>query len=452
MINTDIVVKKIKENEQNFIVNKNLFDILEGQLFDKIDLALKDTYISDRAYNIARKQIAPINIISQMVSKLSKIYSTPVMRTTDNAIDQELMDYYVDEMNFDAMMAEANRFFNAMKSAAVEPYIDEAKPRLRVMSPHQFVPISKDLVNPTKMTEFVKFMDKEIVFVYSNDQFVAMDKDGKLLPQYMAENEGVNPLGILPQTYINKSKHLLVPYADKDLLQNGIICNVKIANLMYAIQYQTNSIIYGIDLDVEKLELNPDNFWDLHTSDDGKKPEIGMIKPEVDIEEVLSFIEKIIEKFLNSRNLRAEGTLDASASGVALEIKNIDTTDDRKEQIVYFTNVEQEFWKKMKVIHNYWADAGLVEERRRFSETFNPSITFASPKPIESQTDVVARIVVLLDKGLVTKSMALNEIYPNKSQEEIDDLIKEIEENEIIKVENFAGETTKDQNFDRPEI
>jgi hypothetical protein len=452
MIDTEEIVKKIKNNEANYVVNKNLFDILEGQLLDKIDMALKDSYISNRAYNIARKQIAPINIINQMVSKLSKIYSTPVTRTAENPTDQELMDYYVNEMQFDSMMAEANRFYNGMKSSAVEPYLDESKPRLRVLPPHQFLPISTDIVSPTKMNEFVKYMGDDVFFVYSEDEFKAIDKEGKELPQYMIENEGENPFGILTQVYINKSKHMLIPHADKDLLQIGLIVNIKLANLMYAIQYQTNSIIYGIDLDISKLELNPDNFWSLYTTDDGKKPEIGMIKPEVNIVEVLSMLGQVTEQFLNSRNLRSNATSDVSSSGVALQIKNIDTTDDRKEQIVYFSSVEDRLWQTIKVMHNYWADAGLVEERRKFSEDFKPSITFASPKPIESQSEIVARNKELIDMGLITKSLAMNEIYPNKSQEEIDQLLKEIEDSNIIKVENIASETPEIQNIDRSEI
>jgi len=447
-INVSELVEQIKQNEESTTVNKNIFDILEGQLYNKVDVALRDSYVSDRAYKIARKQIAPINVISQMVSKLSKIYSTPVVRTTDNSTDQELMDYYITEMGFDSAMSDANKFYNAMKSTAIEPYLDDSKPRLRVIPPHQFIPYSTDIVNPTKMDIFVKLMgrknDVNIYFVYTATEFVAMDGNGNILSEYMQENEGENPYGILPQTYVNKSRHLLTPYPDKDLLQFGIIINVKLANLMYAIQFQTNSIIYGIDLDVVNLELNPDTFWDLHTSDDGKKPEIGMIKPEVDIEQVLGLIDQTTEKFLNSRNLKGNSaSAEASASGVALQIKNIDTTDDRKEQIVYFTSVEKDLWDRIKVLHNYWADAGLVEDRRRFTDTFEPSITFASPKPIESQMDIVNRNKELLAIGLITKELAMREIYPNKSQEEIEKLLEEINEEETIKVEGFASETSE---------
>jgi hypothetical protein len=64
----------------------------------------------------------------------------------------------------------------------------------------------------------------------------------------------------------------------------------------------------------------------------------------------------------------------------------------------------------------------------------------------------VARNKELIDMGLITKSLAMNEIYPNKSQEEIDQLLKEIEDSNIIKVENIASETPEIQNIDRSEI
>jgi len=441
MIDIDLVLKKIKDNQENFVVNKMLFDILEGQLFDKVDNALRNSYISTRAYKVASRQIAPINIIAQITNKLSKIYSTGVARVASNQTDQEIMDYYVSEMNLDANMSEANRFYNTMKSSAVEPYLNNRNPKVRVIAPHQFIPISFNVTTPNEMDGFVKIINEDLMFIYTNEKFIAINGNGEKINEYSQDE--INPYGVVPQTYINKSKHLLIPYADKDLLQMGLIVNIKLANLMYAVQYQTNSIIYGIDLNIEKLELNPDNFWDLHTSGDGKKPEIGMIKPEVDIDQVLTLIENVIEKFLNSRNLRGNGVAEVSTSGIALQIKNIDTTEDRKEQITYFTNVEKELWQKIKVMHNYWADAGLIDEPRKFSNEFDPMISFAPPHPIETRSEVVLRTKDLLQLGLITKQMALTEIFPNKGQNEIEEMLKQLEQSEIIRVENFANETSE---------
>ncbi len=206
--------------------------------------------------------------------------------------------------------------------------------------------------------------------------------------------------------------------------------------------------MYTIDVNVEQIELNPNSFTALYTTEEGKKPEIGVIKPEVDIDQVSAYLDKLTEQFLNSRNLKGSNSgTDSAVSGVALQIKNIDTTDDRKEQIVYFTDVEKELWDKIKIMHNYWADAGLIDEPRKFSEEFKPSITFAAPKPIESQMEIVTRNKELLDAGLVTKELAMQEIYPEKDQEEIEKLLEEIEEQEVIKFEESKDNEDPKQFF-----
>lgn len=439
-INIDDILEHIDNNRDFLLTNQELFDVLEGDLLSKIDRALRKQLLSDRAYAAARRRIPPINIIKRMVDKLSKIYASPVIRIAENTVDQEIMDFYINEMQVDTYFGDSTRFFNSMRNSLLEPYIEDELPRLRVVPSHHFLPYSDDITNPNKMTHLIKMMGNidgvESFFVYTANEFVAFNSDGIKLNKFMEENDGLNPFGIITQTYVNKSRHLLIPKADKDLLQMGILIPLILSDLNFAVEFMSHSIIYGIDIDADNLELNPNAFWDLKSDSEGKKPEIGQIKPEVDISEVLELVEMQMAKWLESRNIRPMGagklSSDNASSGVSLMIKEIDTTDDRKEQIKYYQEAEKVFWQKIKIIHNKWVDSGEVKEKRKFSEAFMPSIVFSKPIPIETQEQIILRQEKLLELNLTTKRIALREIYPDRREDEIDSMLEEISQEGVF--------------------
>ncbi len=437
-IDRRVILDYIEENRNFLITNEQLFDVLEGELLSKIDKELREQLLSNKAYEAARRRIPTINIIKRIIDKLSKIYSTPVSRDAENPVDQEIMDFYINEMQVDTYFGDSNRFFNSMRNTLVEPFLDGDLPRMRVIPSHQFLPFSDDPIDPNRMTHLIKFMGEidgsEAFFVYTADEFLAFNEQGKTLNQFMKENEGINPFGIIFQTYINKSRHLLVPKADKDLLQMGILIPLILTDLNFAVEFMSHSIIFGIDLDSDNLELNPNAFWDLKSDSEGNKPEIGQIKPQVDIPQVVELVEFLLVRWMESRNIRPMGAgrvgADNASSGISLMIKEVDTTDDRKEQIRFYQEAEKVFWQNIKVMHNTWVEAGLIKEKRKFSDEFDPVIVFPKPVPLETLDDIIARHEKLFDLGLTTKRLALRDIFPDRKEEEIEEMLKEIEEAE----------------------
>ena len=443
------ILKHIEANENFTAVNKEIFDILEGDLYDKVVVALRKQLISDKAYESARRRVAPINIAKRIVDKLSKIYSTPVIREADNPTDQEIMDFYVKEMKLDVVFGDSNRFFNGTRATSIDPFLEDNKPRARVVPTHQFLPYSSNLLKPNVMDVYIKFMgerdNKQIYFLYSNEEFLAINSEGNPLPEFMAGNEGENPFKVIPQTYINRSNHLLVPKADKGMLQMAILIPLILTDLNFAVEYMSHSIIWGANLDVSNLELNPNAFWDLGETEDGKKPEVGQITPTVDIDQVLNLVKQEVDMWLESKNIKAgTGSAKVAEAGVALMIREADTTDDRKEQIIHYTAAEKDFWQRMKVIHNYWAETQQVSETRKFSDDFEPVIIFASPRPIESQMDVIKRHKELQNMDLNTKKMALTEIFPERKEGDIETILEEIKKEKPLGG-LFGGETPKIQ-------
>lgn len=445
---------------KNYLLHqKKIFDILEGDLLTEVLTRLREMLISDRAFGSAKQQVAPINLLRRIIEKLSKVYALPPERKATPESNQGLVDYYVDQFELNTHLAEVNRFFNASKYASFEPYMsnrrDEAN--LRVVLPHQHLVYSDDMEDPTYPTIFIKIMgtkqketmdaryknkskvkEVEYYFAYSEDEFIAFDSDGEVLQDFTNEVDGINPFGVIPQTYVNRSRHLLMPVIDSDTLQMSTLIPILLTNLNFAVHFLSYSIIYGIDVDAENLEINPNAFWLLKSDENGQSPQIGTIKPDVDVDKVLNLIHETVASWLETRNIRVSSggrlSADNAVSGVSLMIKEMDTTVDRREQTRFFIEAEKEFWNKMKSIHNYWVDSGSVSGMPKFTEDFEIDITFPEPKPIEDQTEIINRASTLLRERLITKKKALMMVFPELSETAIDEMLLELEEEDSIEL------------------
>lgn len=398
--------------------NKEIFEILEGELLPKVKQNLKKQVVSDRAYRVAENFIPPINIIKRLTDKLSSVYVDPPKRMTENSSDQILLDYYEEEINLG--MSEANRFFNSMKSCAIEFYLEDM-PKVRTISGHLCLARGTSSVNPLRMTEFIKFVEKKS-YVYSDDGLVILDEN------YNKIQSQENPLGIIPQVYLARSRNLLVPKSDSDLLQMGLLLPSMIANLNYAAHMQSHSIIYGINVDSENLELNPDSFWNLTSTIGGDVPSIGTIKPTVDTAEVWNSIYSQLQMWFETRGIRAgESTNQSSLSGIAMMIKEMDVTSDIKYQLSFFKKYEYELLEKLKIQHNYWVDAGLVD-MPRFSESFMPQVEFQELKSYEDKDKIIDREIKMLNNLLTSRKRARQVIHSALDADQLIELEAEINE------------------------
>lgn len=450
-------VKKYVDSNANFIKhNEKIFEIIEGDLLDKIKQKLSKIIRSPRAYQNTIELIPPINILRQVNNKLSTIYVDPPERKSENSKDQFLIEYYEQEADLNNVFNEANRFFNSQKVASIDPFVENGDARLRALSGHQFIAYSDDVVNRTKMTDFIKFIgkvgDEEIFFVYSDNSFKAVNQYGNLKPEFLDGNMGENPYGIIPQTYIKKSRNLLVPLIDSDVYEMSLLLPIMWASINYGINYQAHSVMYGIDVDDQNIEMNPDTFLSFKSDPNSNtKPEIGYMKPQIEIEAVDNHILDLFNAWLESMNIRpgeATGNSTSSLSGVALAIKEMDTTLNRKSQISYFKDFEDDFWYRQSKVHNYWVDTGRIKNIPKFSDGFKPTITFPEISISEDADAVVAREEKKYKSGLTTLKKALEAIHKGLSEKEIDQLILDIKSENTIEIPSTNEQGIEEnQNF-----
>lgn len=450
-----VLVNYVKENAEYLKHNKILFDIYEGDLNKYVEADLQEQ-LSPKAFSVAKHRIAPINILRRIVDKLSKIYVKSPRRKAlvngeESEKDQALLDWYCQKMQCDVYWNIANELFNLSKTVSVEPFVDKGIPRIRAIPNDRFLYFSDDMNDPTKPTAWIKSMgaiydekqrkNKAVFYVYTDEKFVPITEDGVVLTGLLndLENpEGTNPFGKIPSVYVNKSFHCITPPIDSDVLKMTKLIPVLLSDLNYAVMMQAFSIIYGIDVDQENLVLAPNVFWNLKSDKTSStKPEIGTIKPEVDITQVMEFIKAQLILWLNSKNIRPGSVGDLSAesmsSGISKIVEEMDTFEDRQKQVQYFQKAEQDFWTLIaKNMHPYWRSQNMIDTNLDFSPNVEIVVEFAEQLPLADRSKLIDDAIKELDKALTTKKRAVHMINPDMSITEVEELIAEIdEENEI---------------------
>lgn len=439
------ILEFIKSKQSFLDFNETIFNILEGDLITYVKLSLKQQLLSENAYNSAKEGISPINIIKKVTDKLTKLYASPVKRQAlingePSQKNQEVIDWYVDNLKINKYMNNFNYFINSTKMSLIEPFTDKNdKPKIRVIPSHQFLVWSDDPIEPNIPTVLIKLMGKkrfndkelDVYFLYSDDEFVAVNSDGDIIDQYMEENNGVNIYGIIPATYGNVSDYQLMPTPDTDLFQIGILIPLMFTHSNDAIKYMSYSIVYGIDVDSENLERNPNVFW-VFKSDENRTPHVGQIKPEVDTTKVIENIMVQLDAWLETKGIKVSSAgrvrTDNSLSGVSMMIKEMDTIQALKNQINILEETENKFWRMMAVVHNTWVINGIVKGLPLMDEDITVNVEYELPRPIESEDEKLERAIKAKTNMMATTRDAISIWKPKLTDEELDKKIEELEE------------------------
>lgn len=440
----ELIIETYKRNKKLFHHNHILKEIYEGNLKEYIDQDLYEN-MALQAYLNMRDRIAPINILTKIVDKMSTIYNVPPVRKIANGTDQdsELLSWYEDILDINTSMNDGTELFNLSKSHLIQPFAHNGLPRIRQIANDSFFVISTDKIDPLTPTHIITFdadsedPSKVKFYAYSNDSFAVFNLDGELDLYEMAQSQnedGINPLLTLPFIYSNQSRFNLLPRPDSDVLTMTKLLPILLSDLNYAVKFQAFSIIYGIDVDDQNLKMAPNTFWHFKSDPTTQtKPEIGTIKPQVDISETLTLIQSQLALWLNSKGIRpgSVGKLeqDSFASGISKIVDEMDTMEYRQKLVDHYSMVERNFWDLiMHTMHPYWVATGQVENRALFSPQASVNIHYTLQLPAQSKQDILAEIKQELDMGLTTVRRALKTIHPLMTDEEIDKLLMEIEE------------------------
>ncbi len=445
--------------------NLELFEIYEGNLL-KYLLQDLQAQLNQRAFDQIKHRVSPINVMRRLISKLSKIYAKPPQRTIVNGTDadQALLDWYVTTMDVNVVMGLANEYFNLFKNTLVEPFLYNGLPHLRVNPSDRFLAYSNDRIQPTNPTKILKYLgkhkyengeDSDAWLVYSDDFIYVIDDDGDIITGYSDEIdqlEMINPVSKIPMIYINRSRHDVIPTIDSDTLKMTKLLPVLLSDLNYAVMFQSFSIIYGINIDSENLKMAPNAFWSFKSDPTtNTPPEIGTIKPDVDSDKVLDLIKAQMSMWFQSRNVKpgslGDLNIENAASGISKAIDEMDTSEDRSNQVPYFIDAEKRLWDLIiKNMHPNFIKDPKFPKRNLFSPGCSVAVTFPEQKPFTSRGDILDQVIKELSTGLTTRTLALKKLNPDMSDFEIEQLISEIERERTISISDDLNEDSKNDS------
>lgn len=439
--------------------NYCLFDIFEGNLLPYV-LDDLEKQLSENSFNQIKHRVAPINVLKRLIDKLSKIYAKAPQREIINISnhepskapkDKDLLSFYVRSLDINTNMGLANEFFNLFKNCLIEPFLDKGKPKLRVIPSDRFFVYSNDPVNPLNVTHLVKIMGKYkdidgtenmLFYAYTADEFLVFNDKEQVVESKMAEvyanapsEYGKNPYGAIPGVYVNRSKHQLIPSIDTDTLQMTKLLPVLLSDANFCVMFQAFSIVYGIDLDEEQMKMAPNAFWRFKSNPNNPdaRPSVGVIKPEADVDKMLSLIHAQLAFWLNSRNIKpgAIGVINSEnfSSGIAKAIDEMDTSEDRQKQVPYFMEAENQLWDLIfNHMHPVWLSQPDFAYKVAVSANIGVQTTFAEQRPLVDTSTVIDDCIKMLDKALESRKGALKRINPDWPEDQVEEKIKEIDD------------------------
>jgi hypothetical protein len=429
------IIDYVKKHRKFLARNAEALDIYEGNLLQYVDAILQKT-LSPQYYEPAKERILPINILQRYIDKVSTAYEKSPMRKSksQNVRVDEFVEFYKEAFDMEVSGQICDQYANLFKGFAWEPYIDlNGNPQLRELAFDKFLLMSESETSPENETIFIKFMgyrgsdeDSLLLFVYTNDEFDAFYMNGQEASDYLIENQGINPVGVIPFVYGKRQKNKLIPTQDTDMLAITKAIPVQISDLGMALMYQCFAIMYGIDVNSENLVMAPNAFWSLK-SDNEKKPEVGTIKPEADTDKGLSFVMNVFILWLETKGVRVGsiGSITGSnlASGISKIIDEMDVYSIKKKSMEWFEKDESDLWNnKLPKIHNYWLKSGLVDPSKvppMVNDVFDVDIEFPAVEPMISRTEEIANFKSELELRTITREAVIRKLHPHYTDEEV---------------------------------
>lgn len=448
-------------------VNKNLYELYEGAIRKHAIARINKEFKDPKNQAELSHRILEVDLVKRIVNKLSKAYSkSPNRKIIGTPADQELYDWYVNTMDLNNAMKRADKAFNNYKEFLIYPYFSTRSnlPSLKVIDPFKYIAISTDMDDDSVATTYaviagVSENGKEKLYCADNERFWIQDSDGEILTDELAKLgnlDGVNIYGAVPYIYGKNAIATVMPYPDESMEGIATLIPLLCADINFSIKYMAFSIVYGINMKAETFNRSPAAFISLVKEDinDETKPELGQLKPEIDISEVFESIMNQLDLWLNMRGIT--GSIVKSkdiASGISKMIEEADVTDQISNNQVEYIKAEKQIFEFIKKAHEIWKGQNPAIPSGSFTEESELLIEFERIEPIRSRSDIVKEVAEEKAAGLTSVKRAVKRINPNLPDEEIDKILEEIEEEKSLAVKeekpmNKDNTATQDEEED----
>lgn len=482
----DYLNKIVEDEATRLDVNKTLIEIYEGNVLENLMDKLKSD-LGENSSEQSRSRAVPVNILKQVTNKLSTIYQNTPRRFVDpeNQSDVQLVEYFEDQLKLNHNLNYNNELQNIFGYTYQQIVTNNGKPQTRAIPNHRFLPVNTNPVDPSELNILIMLMGKgidkdgkeevEIRWAWSDEQFVIFDSNGSIRTDMMAERaeveEGapltdlfVNPMGKIPGVYLTTSRNSIMPVVPHDILQLSLLLPILLTDLNFAAKFSVFSILYGIDVDDENLKMSPAVFWRFKSKHGGEKPQIGSIKPDVDIDKVLNLAATELALWLQSIGIRpgAVGSLngDNFESGIAKVIDEADIQDHQSKQQMIYRYFEIEYWDLLlKTMHPYWLTSIELDESvptNIFSVNAMVDVIFTKKVPVHSRGALAKDYMVEIEGRLISRREVMRRLNPEFGEDKIDEILAEISEEQamlspVVGANPFGNDDGQGDNVDEGE-
>lgn len=429
-------------------INNNLYELYEGAIRKHAMKRINKEFTDPKNQSELSHRILEVDLVKRIVNKLSKAYSkSPNRKIIGMESDQELYDWYVETMDLNNAMKRADKAFNNYKEFLIYPYFSERLqlPSLKIIDPFKYIAVSEDKDDDSVATTYAVLAGvlpngKEKLYCADNERFWVQDSDGEILTDELdklGNSDGVNIYGKVPYIYGKNSTASVMPYPDESMEGIATLIPLLCADINFSVKYMAFSIVYGINMKAETFNRSPAAFISLVKEDinDETKPELGQLKPEIDIAQVFDSIMNQLDLWLNMRGIT--GSIVKSkdiSSGISKMIDEADVTDQISNNQVEYIKAEKQIFEFIKVAHDIWKEQNIEIPRGSFSADCELLIEFERSEPIRSRSDIVKEVAEEKAAGLTSTKRAVKRINPNLPDEEIDEILEEIAEDKAPSV------------------
>lgn len=447
---------------------------------------------------VKEMRLAPINVLKKIVTKKASIYKTPAIRTSEQ--NQDLVDYYTQELRMDMTMMKGHKYYHLHSNAAIYVIPDpDAKIKVCIVPPYLYsikanqtdrtkidtwifnafteegsITPDKDLQSATGSEGFSreygkekglvdsqeKEMDAHRQYIFWNDfqHFTTADNADIYKDQTKDETQFLNPIGIAPVVNLAKDRDN-EPWATQgeDLIDLSMAVQIGWSDILTIAKHQAFALLTVISEEQpQKLTIGVNRAIWLKQRQDGPAPSISYVQANSPLGEYKDLLLDLLALLLSTNDMpvNAVGGVNSVKqfnSGFQALIEMSDTLEVVEQDKPVMRDAEKATWELIKRWHNYLFDANVLHEDARalgkFAEDFEINIQYRDIKPIESERETIDAVKTLRELGLISKLDAMKKLNPDLQESQIEEKLLAIKDETKKEVDDI----NKDLNFGEPD-
>lgn len=442
--------------------------------------------------SIKEMRIVPLNLLKKIVNKLGSVYNVAPTRTTTDAKDKALVDYYVENMSFNQLMQKLNRYLvlasnvpmfirpdmemGCLKGSVLPNYLysivpnaeDQCKVEAFVLSTfieegivapdsaqasatgmqgyeaNRQAKVSGDLV---ASNERLIGDEKALYVFWTKDQhFTATGTGTVLMDPGAGDMEHANPIGM--QALVNVARDRdNEPWATQgeDLIDLTMALQLGWSDIMTIAKHQGYALLTITSEDQpKKMNYGINKAIWLKSEKDAPIPTIDYVSSSASLDQYKGMLVELLALMLSTNEMEPGSIGSAQVqnftSGFHALIAKADSIGAIEADKPVMLKAERQIWQVMKAWHNWMFDNKMLNDELaklgKFSDGFKISVQFAEIKPLESESDRLD-VIERLDKlGLATRLDMMKRLNPDMTD---DDLNKKLAEIDAEKESNIAA-------------